>query len=77
MNELKQNTDYILTTHYLELCEQFKDKDEVKNQKMDVIENDKEDDIQYTYLLKDGISKVHGGYQVLRNLDYPPELLEE
>ena len=77
MNELKQNTDYILTTHYLELCEQFEYKDKVKNQKMDVIENENEEDIQYTYILKDGISKVHGGYQVLRNLNYPPELLEE
>lgn len=77
MNELKQNTDYILTTHYLELCEQFDDKNEVKNQKMDVIQNKEDGDIKYSYILKDGISKVHGGYQVLRNLDYPPELLEE
>ena len=41
---------------------------------MTVIHQDKEN-IKYTYLLKDGISEVHGGYQVLKDLDYPEEIM--
>ena len=47
----------------------------IKNQKMDV-SCDNKDNIIYNYLLKDGISDVHGGFHVLQNLDYPDELLE-
>ena len=41
---------------------------------MDVNQEPNED-IQYTYVLKNGISEVHGGYQVLKDLEYPDELL--
>ena len=76
LNLHKDHVDYVLTTHYLDLCEKY-DKDEkcnVKNQQMKVLT--KNEDIQYTYTLIDGISHVHGGYQVLQKLDYPDELME-
>lgn len=62
--------DFILTTHYIQLCEQL-DK-EVSNYKMNVVEH--KDKIEYLYKIKKGISYVHGGKQILKDLDYPSYL---
>lgn len=76
MNHHKHHVDYVLTTHYLELCDKFKKHSHVKNQQMKVNTTSENDAISYTYLLEDGISHVHGGYQILEKMDYPEELLE-
>jgi hypothetical protein len=74
MNSHKEKVDYMITTHYIELCEHFKDKPLVLNQKMSVKE--KEDKIEYDYKLIDGISYVNGGIFILKQLDYPSYLYE-
>ena len=76
MNHHKHHVDYVLTTHYLELCDKFKEHSNVKNQQMKVNTASETNDISYTYILEDGISHVHGGYQILEKMDYPEELLE-
>ena len=73
MNAYKSSVDYVLTTHYLGLCKEFEKKEQIENQQMCVEEST--NNIEYTYRLKKGISDIHGGYQVLRDLDYPAELL--
>jgi DNA mismatch repair ATPase MutS len=40
---------------------------------MNIIE--KENDFKYTYELKKGISNVKGGVKVLKDLDYPEEII--
>ena len=67
MNKYKSTVDYVLTTHYIELCELFDDK--ICNLKMNV--NVLDDTIEYLYKIEDGISYVHGGKQVLKDLKYP------
>jgi len=67
MNKYKPNVDYLLTTHYIELCEKFDKKN--KNLKMNVSVS--EDNIEYLYTIVDGISYVHGGKQVIKELNYP------
>jgi len=67
MNKYKVNVDYVLTTHYIELCEKFDKK--ILNLKMNVIAH--EDKIEYLYKIVNGISYVHGGKQVMKDLDYP------
>lgn len=62
--------DFILTTHYIQLCEKL-DKS-VSNFKMNVIEN--KDNIKYLYKIEKGISYVHGGKQILKDLNYPEYL---
>lgn len=62
--------DFILTTHYIQLCEQL-DK-YLNNFKMSVIE--KKDKIEYLYKIEKGISYVHGGKQILKDLNYPEYL---
>ena len=65
MNEY-EHVDYVLTTHYIKLCEDFDEK--ILNLKMNV---NVEENIEYLYKLVNGISYVHGGKQVLKDLNYP------
>lgn len=70
---------FILTTHYVSLCKRFhksKKTKNIQNYKMDVMISD-QNKIEYTYKLKKGISKIHGAYSILENMDYPEEILEE
>jgi DNA mismatch repair ATPase MutS len=73
----KNHIDFVLTTHYIKLCEYFNDKTYEKdlvNIKMDV--NVENEDIDYLYKIKHGISYVHGGKKVLKDLEYPSYLYE-
>ena len=62
--------DFMLTTHYIQLCEQLDTY--VHNFKMSVIEQ--KDKIDYLYKIEKGISYVHGGKQILKDLNYPEYL---
>jgi hypothetical protein len=66
MNKYKTTVDYVLTTHYIKLCEVFDKK--LLNLKMNVIVT--EDKIEYLYKIVNGISYVHGGKQVIKDLKY-------
>jgi hypothetical protein len=35
----------------------------------------KNDNFEYTYVLIEGISKIKGGYKVLKDMNYPKEIL--
>lgn len=66
MNEFKKNVDYIITTHYIELCKSFDKDPNVTNMKMNVKVN--EDSIDYLYKIGEGISFVHGGKHVIKKM---------
>ena len=70
---LNKKIDFILTTHLHELCDNL-DRN-VNNLNMEVIENDNH--LEYTYLLKNGISSIKGGIKVLKDLSYPDEIIKE
>ena len=73
----RENVDFILTTHYVDICAKFKEqKNRITNWKMDAIE-DASGDIQYTYRLVKGISKIQGAIKVPREMKYPEEILQE
>jgi DNA mismatch repair protein MutS len=73
----RENVDFILTTHYVDICSKFKEqKARIGNWKMDAIE-DETGDIKYTYQLVKGVSKIQGAVKVLREMEYPTEILEE
>ena len=67
----KQNVDLILTTHYIELCELLAKHDRIENLHMSTAI-----DGEYLYKIADGISTIKGGLKVLRDLDYPSEIVE-
>ena len=71
----KQNISYIITTHFLDLCKSL-DKDTcIRNCYMKT--NCINDDIKYTYKMKKGISSIRGGTKVLKDLEYPDEILRK
>jgi hypothetical protein len=76
----RSNICCMLTTHYLDLCDKLKEKEYIKNYYMESIVNNDQKDINksifYTYKIKKGISSIKGGFQVLRNMNYPKELLD-
>ena len=74
LNHYKSKVDYLITTHYIELCEYFKDTPNVMNQKMQVKESS--DKIEFDYKMVKGISYVNGGIFILKQLEYPSYLYE-
>ena len=72
------NVSFIVTTHYIDLCKSFENgnNDNVNNYKMDV-EIDKNNDIcKYLYTISKGISEIHGGIKILRDMEYPEYLFD-
>tara|TARA_B100001142_G_C14304263_1_gene644161 strand:- start:609 stop:1862 length:1254 start_codon:yes stop_codon:yes gene_type:complete len=67
------DVSYIITTHFLHLCNKLETDLRTKNCHMETIGSNK--NIKYTYRLCDGISKIKGGTKVLYDLDYPSEIL--
>ena len=69
------NVNFILTTHYLSICKKFNKSSCVQNYKMEV--HVREDGtFEYTYKIKKGISKIKGGIRVLKDMDYPAEIIK-
>jgi len=68
------NVTCLLTTHYVKLCKKLSKNPRLKNYNMKTII--KNDNIEYTYLIQDGISKIKGGLIVLRDMNYPKEILD-
>ena len=66
--------DLILTTHYIELCELLEKRNAgaITNLHMSVCA----DTGAYLYKIAGGISSIKGGLKVLRDLDYPSEIVE-
>jgi len=67
--------NFVLTTHYLDLCKRLDTQPGINNVHMEVIEEGT--DFKYTYKLKKQVSTVKGGVKVLRDLDYPKEIIEQ
>jgi DNA mismatch repair ATPase MutS len=68
------NVTCLLTTHYVKLCKKLSKNPNLKNYNMKTII--KNDNIEYTYLIQNGISKTKGGLRVLRDMNYPKEILD-
>jgi hypothetical protein len=66
--------DLILTTHYIELCRLLEKKNSgsITNLHMSVCSETG----KYLYKIADGVSTIKGGLKVLRDLEYPAEIVE-
>ena len=70
-----KNVKFMITTHYVRLCELLKEKNikNIENKNMDAsIINDIP---KYNYKLINGISTIKGGISVLKQLNYPSQIL--
>jgi len=68
------NVNFILTTHYLSICKKFNKSSCVQNYKMEVYVR-QDGTFEYTYKIKKGVSKIKGGIRVLKDMDYPAEII--
>jgi hypothetical protein len=64
----------MLTTHFIKVCEKLENNSNLTNYHMDVTK--KNNKITYNYLFKKGISKIKGGLNVLYDMNYPKEIIE-
>jgi MutS domain V len=67
------NVDFILTTHYTDMCKRFLKSDRVKNYQMMVELTDGK--VKYMYQIHTGISKVEGAVKILEDMNYPEEIM--
>ena len=74
-----EKVDFVLTTHYTKLCKRVKGEKNIKNYKMHVLQNKKEEDggLVFTYEIHPGISFIKGALHILREMEYPQEILDE
>ena len=66
-----KNLNFVLTTHYSDLCEKLEKIPSIELLKMKVLNNKENNNFEYTYKVEKGISKVKGGSKVLKDLKYP------
>jgi ABC-type multidrug transport system fused ATPase/permease subunit len=69
-----KNVNSILTTHFIDVCKNLDKHKMIENHYMET--NKKENKLEYLYELKKGISKVKGGINVLYEMNYPSEIIE-
>jgi hypothetical protein len=70
------NVRFMLTTHYLKVCKKFRKSGKISNYKM-AVEMNENGGIRYLYKLKKGISKIQGGVEILKQMNYPEEILQD
>ena len=70
-----KHVDFILTTHYLNVCKNFSKSEHTTNYKMDVSVNE-DGTFDYHYKIKKGISKIKGATRVLKDMNYPKEIID-
>lgn len=70
-----KNIKFLLTTHFVKICKLFNNNKNVKNYKMNTRENN--NNLEYTYKIKSGISEIKGGIYVLKDLNFPEKLIEK
>ena len=68
------NINFILTTHYVDLCEKLNKLKNIKNCQMN-IKKLKNNNFEYTYKITSGISYLKGGTKVLDDLNYPKTIV--
>jgi len=67
------NVKFILTTHFLKLCYLLEDNSNIKNYNMKTII--KNDEPTYFYKIKENVSHIKGGISILKQLNYPKEII--
>lgn len=70
-----KNISCMLTTHFIKVCSKLNKNKNIINCHMDAIKESNR--INYTYILKTGISNLKGGINILSDMNYPKEIIEK
>ncbi len=69
------NVSCMLTTHFMKVCKRLEKTKTIVNYKMLTERNG--NDLDYKYILVEGISEIKGGLIVLKQMNYPKEITDE
>ena len=70
------HVDFIMTTHYVSVCEKWKGSDKpIYNYRMGVSNTTEGGSYKFTYQIERGISRIQGALQILEEMDYPEDIL--
>lgn len=69
-----KNVSCILTTHFTKVCKKLEKTKNIVNYKMLTEKNNS--DLIYKYILTEGISDIKGGLIVLKQMNYPKEIID-
>ena len=69
-----KNVSCLLTTHFIKVCKKLQKNKNIENFHMEACKKDNK--IEYKYLLLEGISVVKGGINVLSDMNYPKEIID-
>jgi hypothetical protein len=69
-----KNVACILTTHFMKVCKQLEKSKSISNYKM--LTQREGDKLLYKYILEEGISSIKGGIIVLKQMNYPKEIID-
>ena len=69
-----KNVSCLLTTHFIKICKKLEKSKTIMNYKM-LTEKDN-NDLIYKYILTEGISDIKGGLIVLKQMNYPKEIID-
>lgn len=67
------NIDFLLTTHFTDVCEKLKTNPRICLKRMRTTENP----MRYTYKIEKGISYVRGGVVILEQMGFPTPIVEK
>jgi DNA mismatch repair ATPase MutS len=70
-----KNVSCLLTTHFIKVCKKLKKNKDISNYKM--VTDNRDNQFVYKYTLVEGISDVKGGMIVLKQMNYPNEIIED
>jgi hypothetical protein len=68
------NTSCILTTHFIKVCKKLAKSKMITNYRMKTENTNGQ--LDYKYILEEGISNVKGGIMVLQQMNYPKEIID-
>jgi len=77
-----QHVDFVLTTHYTDICRKIDEETDVENSRrmvnrqMNVLENE-DHSLTMTYKMVSGISEIKGASHILKNMGFPDEIVQE
>ena len=69
-----KNVSCLLTTHFIKVCKKLQKSNSIVNYKM--LTEKVNNDLVYKYTLTEGISDIKGGLIVLKQMNYPKEIID-
>lgn len=70
-----KNVSCLLTTHFIKVCKKLDKSKSIINYKM--LTEKVNNDLIYKYILTEGISDIKGGLIVLKQMNYPKEIIDD